>query len=84
MENQNAPLVIRPSRTPKTNPKKNFCSKSLSSMGAKLVVFQPFTVFDFPFRPPPRFSVLDSTERGIDRRSGLGVYEAMVQYRVTA
>ena len=34
MENQNAPLLIRPSRTPKTNPKKNFCSKSLPTMGA--------------------------------------------------
>ena len=44
MENQNASLVIRPSRTPKTNPKNYFCSKSLSTMGAKLVVFQPFTV----------------------------------------
>ena len=34
MENQNEPLLIRPSRTPKTNPKKNFCSKSLPTMGA--------------------------------------------------
>ena len=36
--------IIRLSRTPKSNPRKNFCSKSLSTMGAKLVVFQPFTV----------------------------------------
>ena len=34
MENQNEPLLIRPSRTPKTNPKKNCCSKSLPTMGA--------------------------------------------------
>ena len=33
MENLNDPLLIRPSRTPKTNPKKNFCSKSLPTMG---------------------------------------------------
>ena len=44
MENQKKPRLIRLSRTPKTNPRKNFCSKSLSTMGAKLVVFQPFTV----------------------------------------
>ena len=44
MENQNAPLVIRLSRTPKTNPRNNFCFKSLSTMGAKLVVFQHITV----------------------------------------
>ena len=34
MENQKEPLLIRPSRTPKTIPKKNFCSKSLPTMGA--------------------------------------------------
>ena len=34
MENQKKLLVIRPSRTPKTNPNKNFCSKSLPTMGA--------------------------------------------------
>ena len=34
IENQKKPLLIRPSRTPKTNPKKNFCSKSLPTMGA--------------------------------------------------
>ena len=39
-----SPLVIRLSKTPKTNPKNNLCSKSLSTIGAKLVVFQPFTV----------------------------------------
>ena len=39
VENQNAPLLIRPSRTPKTNPKKNFCSKSLPTMGARLACF---------------------------------------------
>ena len=34
---QNVPLfVIRPSRTPKTNLKKNCCSKSLPSMGANV------------------------------------------------
>ena len=44
MENLNVPLVIRLSRTPKTNPRKNFCSKSLSTMGAKLVVFQHSTL----------------------------------------
>ena len=32
MENQNEPLLIRPSRTPKTNPQKNFCSRSLPPM----------------------------------------------------
>ena len=32
MENQNEPLLIRPSMTPKTNPKRNFCSKSLPTM----------------------------------------------------
>ena len=63
IENQNAPLVIRPSRTPKTNPKNNFSSKSLSTMSAKLVVFQPFTLhFDFPFWPPHRFSVFYTVE----------------------
>ena len=44
MENQKKPRLIRLSRTPKTNPRKNFCSKSLSTMGEKLVVFQPFTL----------------------------------------
>ena len=34
MENKNEPLLIRPSRTPKTNPQKNFCSKSSPTMGA--------------------------------------------------
>ena len=34
MENQKEPLLIRPSSTPKTNAKKNFCSKSLPTMGA--------------------------------------------------
>ena len=34
MENQNEPLLIRPSRTPKTNLKKKNCSKSLPTMGA--------------------------------------------------
>ena len=43
MENQRKPQLIRLSRTPKTNPRKNLCYKSLSTMGAKLVVFQPFT-----------------------------------------
>ena len=44
MENQKKPRLIRLSRTPKTNPRQNFCSKSLSTMGSKLVVFQPFTL----------------------------------------
>ena len=44
MENQNALLGIRLSRTPKTNPKNNVCSKALSTMGAKLVVFQHSTL----------------------------------------
>ena len=34
MENQNEPLLIMPSRTPKTKPKRNFCSKFLPTMGA--------------------------------------------------
>ena len=34
MENQKKPLLIRPSRTPKTNPDKNFCPQSFPSMGA--------------------------------------------------
>ena len=36
MENQKKPkgLLIRPSMAPKTNPKENFCSKSLPTMGA--------------------------------------------------
>ena len=46
MENQNALIGIWLSRTPKTNPKRNFCSKALSTMGAKLVLFQPFTVYN--------------------------------------
>ena len=40
MGNQNALRGIRLSRTHKTNPRKNFCSKSLSTMGAKLVVLK--------------------------------------------
>ena len=44
MESQKKPRLIRLSKTPKTNPEKYFCSKSLSTMGAKLVVFQPFTL----------------------------------------
>ena len=43
MENQNKPLLIRPSRTPKTNSKKNFCSKSLPTMGT----FTWFFLCDF-------------------------------------
>ncbi len=34
MENQNEPLLIRPSRTPKTNPQNNFCPKSFPTIGA--------------------------------------------------
>ena len=34
MENQKKLRLIRLSRTPKTNRRKNFCSKSLSTMGA--------------------------------------------------
>ena len=34
MENQNKPLLIRPSRTPKRIPKINFCPKSFPTIGA--------------------------------------------------
>ena len=33
MENQKKPLLIRPSRTPKTIPNKNFCPQPFPSMG---------------------------------------------------
>ena len=38
MEIQKEPLLIRPSRTPKTNPKKKFCSKS-AYYGCQHMVF---------------------------------------------
>ena len=34
MENQNEPLLIRPSGTPKTNTKRNFCPQSFPTIGA--------------------------------------------------
>ena len=40
MENQKESMLIRPSGTPKTNTKKNFCSKSLPTMGASQSVQQ--------------------------------------------
>ena len=33
MENLNKPLLISPSGTPKTNPKKNFCPQSFPTIG---------------------------------------------------
>ena len=39
MENRNAPLLIWPSRTPKTNLKNKFRLKSLPTMGARLGCF---------------------------------------------
>ena len=43
MENQNKPLLIRPSRTPKRIPKMNYFSKSFPTIGASTWFFM--TVF---------------------------------------
>ena len=44
MENQKIPMLLRPSRTPKTNPKKIFLSKSLPTIFG---IFRP----DAPYYP---------------------------------
>ena len=65
MDNLNAPLVVRLSRTPKSNLKKNFCSKSFYSvkgwnttsfapivdkdLGKKFILGLVWAHFDYPF-----------------------------------
>ena len=43
MENQKEPLLIRPSRTPKTNPQKNSCPKSFPTIGASTCVIRLYS-----------------------------------------
>ena len=62
MENQNKPLLIRPSRTPKRIPKMIFCPKSFPTIGAMLfhATFQKIcTNLAKPFRNIPNWYELN-------------------------
>ena len=53
MENQEKPLLIRPSMASKKSPKNNFCSKSLPTLGTSTWFFiGPQLLQDLPFNYP--------------------------------